>query len=179
MFCENKHRIFLRIHFFFLPPIRLHSTFVYDRGRASFPRTSSFIFFFFGRARRAHSSDAYAHVCACLPPNGTLKQQRRGEAGHSSWRLRVRADGAAQTKHTHQRVLVAFDKVLEGCGDLIPRLCFLEISVHRAVLLLRGGQECRGATRKKHQPRQNHSSGTFKGKGKKKQPTVLLSGKIC
>lgn len=83
------------------------------------------------------------HVAVRLPPDGTLTQQRRAEARHSSWLLCAGADGAAQTKHTHQSVLVAFDEVLEGRRDLFSCLCFLEISVHRAVLLLKGGQRGR------------------------------------
>lgn len=40
-------------------------------------------------------------------------------------------------KHTHQYVLISFDKVLEGCDNLLSRLCFLKISVHCPVFLLK------------------------------------------
>lgn len=129
----------LRVHFF---PSNL--TFVYEPRLASFPRTSFLFFFLLWESQQiAWRAQMCMSVCVCLPPDGTLTKQRRAGARHSSWQLCVHADGAAQTKHTHQSVLVAFDEVLEGRGDLFSRLCFLEISVHRAVLLLQGGQKRR------------------------------------
>lgn len=37
---------------------------------------------------------------------------------------------------THQCVLVSFDEVMEGCCNLLSRLCFLKIPVHSPVFLL-------------------------------------------
>lgn len=51
-----------------------------------------------------------------------------------SWSLNTQI--VSDYKHTHQYVLISFDKVVKRCNNLHSRLCFLKVSVHCPVLLL-------------------------------------------
>lgn len=46
-------------------------------------------------------------------------------------------EGTHTVNYTYQYILLSFDKVMEGCRDLLSRLRLLKISVHRPVLFLK------------------------------------------
>ena len=95
-------------------------------------------------------------VCFCVIPMGLLKQSRTVQlqipvlicffcpvqCSRLFTHTHTHAHPHTHKQFTHQCVLVSFDEVMEGCCNLLSRLCFLKIPVHRPIFLLqRRGEE--------------------------------------